>query len=446
MSEWSLPDGWRSQSLGEIADVVFSNVDKKTVAGEKPVLLCNYMDVYSNEYITHKLNFMEATASAAEIARFSVQEGDVIATKDSETPEDIGVPAVVVEDIPNLVCGYHLTQIKPHRDIVNPVFLSKQIAHDRIARYFSRLANGSTRYGLSTSSFDEMPVWLPGLSRQCKIARILTTLDELIEYTESLIAKYQVIKQGLMHDLFTRGVDEDGHLRSNYEDAPELYKESELGWIPKEWEVSRLGRFLDAIGGYLQTGPFGSQLHAYEYVSDGVAVIMPQDINEGVVGFASIARVTEEKAATMARHRVQANDIVFSRRGDLSRAAAITNTEAGAICGTGCFLLRAPSDGLNSQWLATIYSHEFVQKQVEARAVGSTMPSLNNAVMAGLQIAFPEVEEQAAIVHCIANLDAIIRQCGQHASKLRLQKTGLMQDLLTGVVTVKLDDEEADNG
>ena len=66
-------------------------------------------------------------------------------------------------------------------------------------------------------------------------------MDNLIEKTEALIAKYQAIKQGMMHDLFTRGVDEHGHLRPTHDEAPELYKQSELGWIPKEWEVSPLG-------------------------------------------------------------------------------------------------------------------------------------------------------------------------------------------------------------
>ena len=87
----------------------------------------------------------------------------------------------------------------------------------------------------------------PPLSEQHKIAKILTTVDNLIEKTEALIAKYQAIKQGMMHDLFARGVDEHGHLRPPYDEAPELYKESELGWIPKEWEVEDIGEVAGVI-------------------------------------------------------------------------------------------------------------------------------------------------------------------------------------------------------
>ena len=85
-----------------------------------------------------------------------------------------------------------------------------------------------------------LPITCPPLPEQRKIAKILTTVDNLIEKTEALIAKYQSVKQGLMQDLFTRGLDQHGHLRPPYAEAPELYNKSELGWIPREWEVEQM--------------------------------------------------------------------------------------------------------------------------------------------------------------------------------------------------------------
>ena len=168
---------------------------------------------------------------------------------------------------------------------------------------------------------------------QQKIAKILTTVDTLIEKTEALIEKYQAIKQGMMHDLFTRGIDTNGQLRPSHHDAPHLYKQTELGWIPKEWECSTLGKKLNQCGGFVQTGPFGSQLHAYEYVNPGIPVVMPQDINDGMIDEINIARITNIKAVALSRHRVAYNDIVFARRGELSRAAVITKREEGWVCG-----------------------------------------------------------------------------------------------------------------
>ena len=104
---------WPIKKLRDLADIHISNVDKKVHASEALVKLCNYMDVYSNEYITSKIQFMDASASIAQIERFSLNYGDVIITKDSETPDGIGIPTVVVEKIDDLVCGYHLALIRP---------------------------------------------------------------------------------------------------------------------------------------------------------------------------------------------------------------------------------------------------------------------------------------------------------------------------------------------
>ena len=100
-----------------------------------------------------------------------------------------------------------------------------------------------------------------------------------------------------MHDLFTRGIGADGKLRPPREQAPELYKESAIGWIPKEWEALRLRDILEESGGKLQTGPFGSQLHAYEYTLEGVPFVMPQNIINGKIDELGIARIPEKPCA-----------------------------------------------------------------------------------------------------------------------------------------------------
>lgn len=132
----NFPKDWQALPLSAVAQVVFSNVDKVTHPGEIPVRLCNYTDVYKNDYILAGMEFMRATATREEIGRFGIQPGDVIITKDSETPNDIGISTVVDSSAADLVFGYHLALIRPNQELVDPTFLSKQLKHVRVARYF----------------------------------------------------------------------------------------------------------------------------------------------------------------------------------------------------------------------------------------------------------------------------------------------------------------------
>ena len=433
---------WSTCKLRDIADVRVSNVDKKTSNAETPVKLCNYMDVYSNDYVTKSIDFMTASASKSEIERFRLQAGDVIITKDSETQDDIGVPAVVTDSIDRLVCGYHLALIRPVSGAINSIFLAKQLTSAPIARYFSLNASGSTRFGLTVSVIEDALIPVASKPVQAKIAEILFTVDQAIEQTEALIAKQQRIKTGLMQDLLTRGIDEHGNLR--FEETHQ-FKDSQLGRVPRCWRVRSLGAALHRAKGHIQTGPFGSQLHAHEYVHEGIPVVMPQDIVDRSISIGSIARVPRNRADDLRRHRTEYNDVVFSRRGDLSRAAAIGEREVGWLCGTGCFLLRVSPDAIHAPWLVDAYRHHHVQRQIDANAIGSTMPSLNNSVMEQLKVAFPGINEQREIARHREELDATIRTLLDHLLKMRHIKTGLMQQLLTGnrLVTDRVTDNTA---
>ncbi|HHL34365.1 MAG TPA: restriction endonuclease subunit S [Desulfobulbaceae bacterium] len=198
-----LPVGWRELQLKDIAAISFSGVDKKSRPGQKRVRLCNYMDVYNNNYITADMDFMWATATDAEIEKYTLEVGDIMITKDSETPDDIGVPSVVAEKLDNVVCGYHLALIKPNLEKINPIFLAKQIKHERVANQFSRLANGATRFGLTTSSVKCVRLWLPKIEEQTRIAAVLSTCDREIELLKKKQEKLKEQKKGLMQKLLT---------------------------------------------------------------------------------------------------------------------------------------------------------------------------------------------------------------------------------------------------
>lgn len=317
---------------------------------------------------------------------------------------------------------------------IKPSLLSEVVARQSSA--LRRVAQGTTFEAISKNDLLTLKLSLPPRTDWPKIAQILDTLDTTIHETEAIIAKLKAVKQGLLHDLLTRGIDANGELRPPQSEAPHLYKPSPLGWIPKEWEEISLGDIARRSGGHLQTGPFGSQLHANEYTVEGIPVVMPQDMIDGEVSVEHIARITERRASALARHRLKPNDVVFSRRGELSRCVAIDERQAGWVCGTGCLLARLPTSEVNAYWLALVYQQPFTQSQVMGRAVGSTMANLNTSILGAISIARPTVTEQNEIAKRIASTSMRIRTEERTLQKLRLEKAGLMDDLLTGRVRV----------
>ncbi|MDD5266860.1 MAG: restriction endonuclease subunit S [Methylococcales bacterium] len=336
--------------------------------------------------------------------------------------------------------GRGLGTIKAKPNLSDTRFLSYSIEQN--VSFLHRRSQGSTFLAVGANDIKIFPIPAFSYAKQEKIARILQTIDQAIEKTEALIEKYQHIKAGLMHDLFTRGIGADGKLRPPREQATELYQQTPVGWIPKEWEPLKLKDILKSSGGYLQTGPFGSQLHSHEYTHEGVPVVMPQDINDGIIDEVHIARILERRAQSLLKHRLKIGDIIIARRGELSRAAAIADIEQGWVCGTGCFLLRLGGSNLDARFFSLVYRHPMVQRQVEGLAVGSTMPSLNNEIMGKLIFPYMSKTEQTAIADKVKLSEARITTLQSELVKLRNQKSGLVHALLTGKVLVKVDESE----
>ncbi|MBE6474251.1 MAG: hypothetical protein E7Z95_01530 [Actinomyces succiniciruminis] len=168
-----------------------------------------------------------------------------------------------------------------------------------------------------------------------------------------------------------------------------------------------LGELCDGPGGAIQTGPFGTQLHASDYSEEGVAVIMPQDISpRGFVNGAKVKRVPHGIADELRRHELKAGDIVYSRRGDVEKCALVTSGDLPAMCGTGCLLLRPSSDSpVDPRFLNYRLACEDVRAWIRGHAVGATMPNLNTQILSQAPIVLPSLKEQQAIAEVLGALD-----------------------------------------
>ena len=159
--------------LGAVADLISSNVDKKARKGELPVRLINYTDVYYGSVLTPDMEYMLSTAAPGQIERVGVKDGDVIFTKDSEAPDDIGIPALVREPEEDMVCGYHLTIARPRRSVVEPSYLYWYLCSAMAKSYWEQTANGVTRFSIGYSATTALPIALPPVETQRAIADYL---------------------------------------------------------------------------------------------------------------------------------------------------------------------------------------------------------------------------------------------------------------------------------
>lgn len=211
-----IPKHWDVEKIKNISQVKPSNVDKKTKTNEPHILLCNYTDVYNNEFITRDLDFMKATATHDQIRKLSLKVGDVIITKDSESADDIAVPAIVTENLENVVCGYHLAVIRPNSTIINPKFLFRSFESDRINKQFELGANGVTRFGLGSYPINNAHICYPPLNEQAEIvqyldietSRIAKATDKILKHIE-LLGEY---KSSLIHHVVTGKIDVRGEV------------------------------------------------------------------------------------------------------------------------------------------------------------------------------------------------------------------------------------------
>lgn len=185
---------FKGMPLKRVAAVMPSSVDKHSVEGEQSVRLCNYVDVYRNERISEDLDFMQATASDAQIARFTLRAHDVLVTKDSEEPTDIGIPAYVAQDLPGVVCGYHLAVLRPDSSRIYGGFMHWALQSSEVHDYYSTAATGISRYALSVNDLGMTPLRLPDLAEQVRIANFL---DKQTARIDALIAEKERLAESL---------------------------------------------------------------------------------------------------------------------------------------------------------------------------------------------------------------------------------------------------------
>lgn len=400
-------DNWTVKRLGEI-----SNIQKGKISDQSEYPKEGFLPIINTDFLRGNIHVWGKIQGSV-----LSEEDDVLILWDGERS---GLSAVGHVG----VLGSTFSKIKSDNEI------DSNYLYRFIDGKFDWIQNQRTGTGVPhvPKDLDKiLKIEYPPLPQQRKIAKILATCDMVIAKTEEALAKYQAIKQGMMHDLFTRGIDiNTGKLRPKYQDAPELYKESELGMIPKDWEVKRLG----------EVGSVKMCKRIFSY----------QTREEGIIPFYKIGTFGKSPDAHISRELFEefkekysypsVGSILISASGTIGRLVVYSGEEA-------------YYQDSNIVWIENnekLISNEFLRlvfPLVHFQTEGGTIQRLYNSILENGLFPCPlDHDEQGLIISKLTSLLKKIDSEQQSLSKYKQIKSGLMEDLLSGKVEVSVSKKE----
>ena len=414
--------------LGELGTFRRGSGGTKTDARTAGTPCVRYGDLYTSHdcVIRSFASFIDSTTAP----NYSpLKRGDVVFAASGETHGEIGKAAVYCgrEDA---FAGADTVIFTPTTRL-DPMFLGYAANTKDAERFKSRFGQGSSVIHISVQHLRDLPIFLPALPEQRRIAEILDTLDEVIRHTEQVIAKLQQMKQGLLHDLLTRGIDDNGELRDPVR-HPEQFKHSPLGRIPKRWEVQSLGQNVDSYAG--GTPPRSSSI----FYSGSVPWVKSAEVNKD-----SIADTEEH----ITRQAISVSSVKWVPEG--TPLMAMYGATAGSVSWlmvqattNQAVLALVPLGGISARWLYWALIN--TSPRILASVQGSGQLNLSKRVVDATSLRFPfSTAEEHEISQRMDAVQATITNETSTVQKLRMLKHGLMDDLLAGYVRVKVPPEAA---
>ena len=304
---------------------------------------------------------------------------------------------------------------------IKPSLVGEVIARQSSA--LRRVSQGTTFEAINKSDLLTLPLKLPPKDEWAQVAGILDTLDTAIHETEAIIAKLKAVKQGLLHDLLTRGIDANGELRPPQAEAPHLYKQSQLGWIPQKWDFAPFVSKIDFPEG--QVDPRRAPYRDW-------VLVAPDHIEPETGRLLSTATAGEQQAIS-GKYIFQAGDVIYSKIRPYLRKAVLASSSG--LCSADMYPLR-PKPEIDPRYLLAVVLGDQFSRFAESVSMRSGFPKINRSEMSEFSMGWPSPEEQSCIAQILSDADVKQRSEEDEFEKLRLLKAGLMDDLLSGRVRV----------
>jgi len=428
-----IPENWGSKKLKFVSKIQPSNVDKLSKPDEIEVLLCNYVDVYKNDFINSKIPFMIATASISEIEKYSTKLGDVLITKDSETPDDIGNPAFVEEEIENLLCGYHLCQIRTKKAHILGKYLFRLFQTHIMNAYFETQANGVTRFGLGVDSFKNVITILPSLQEQHSITDFLNyktaLIDELITKKERLIEILQEEKTAIVNQAITKGLNKNVKLKDTGIEW--------LGKIPDHWVVNKVKRVSEIFG---RIGYRGYTIDDIVAEKEGAITISPSNMINGYLDLTKCTYLSWDKYNESEEIKIFENDILLVKTGStIGKVAYVQNVEYPLTINPQIAVFK--NIKCLNKFLFYYIATDIIQNQFTLSNSGSTIPTMAQEEIGNYPIPLPPIDEQTDIVSFIENKilfnSKTVSKIENEIELLYEYRTVLITEAVTGKIDVR---------
>jgi type I restriction enzyme S subunit len=358
-----------------------------------------------------------------------LRSGDIIVVRSGAYTGD---SAIIPPQYDGAIAGYDMV-VRP-REASAGRFLSWALLSRYILEAQIELASlRAAQPHLNAEELGTLLVLLPSPTERRAIAAFLdretARIDALVTKKEKLIDLLQEQRTALITCAVTKGLDPNAPMKDPGVEW--------LGEVPAHWEVKRIRDVAEA----LQTGPFGSQLHAEEYVVGGYPIINPANLRDGKLVEDPNCTADEATGERLTHHRLRAGDILFARRGELGRCGLVERDQEGWLCGTGCLRLRARSEVAYPPYFIRLLSTSGVAEWLQLQSVGATMQNLNTFIIGRIPLAVPPIPEQKAVAAFVDDrtreVDALIATIRDAIARLRELRTALISAAVTGKIDVR---------
>jgi type I restriction enzyme S subunit len=412
-----VPENWREISLEDLVEAKILGTTSRGT-GSKNLLLLKMGNLKGGTINYNKVEFVE---DSNELTSLILEYGDFLFNT-RNTPELVGKVSNFRDRNTKAVYDNNLLRLK-FKDNTDSLYMGYLYNLGSTVTKLKQIVAGTTSVAaIYWKDLSKLKQVLPPLPEQQKIAKILTSVDEVIDKTQAQIDKLKDLKTGMMQELLTNGI---GHTE---------FKDSPVGRIPAEWEVVRVNELVSKVGSGV-TPKGGSKA----YVGKGIPLIRSQNLHSDGLRLDNVSFITDEQHQKMKGSQLQPNDVLLNITGaSIGRCYYLADDFVEGNVNQHVCIIRLKRNLIGHVFLTLLLNGQFGQSQIMSLQAGGNREGLNFQQIREIKLPLPSIEEQTKISSALSSVERKIRISELKLTTIKNTKKALMQDLLTGNVRVKL--------